>query len=369
MKKILIFSTAYFPFVGGAEITVKELTDRLGDEIEFDLITARMSMNMSKVERVGKVNVYRLGVGIELVDKLLVPFLGAIKVLRLQKKNHYAAYWCIMASFATGAAFIANWFQKRVPIILTLQEGDSENHINFKRFGLIGFSWRLALRRADILTAISTYLLERGRKLGFRGKGVLIPNGIDIKKFANYTPRSIGKEIVLITTSRLSPKNGVGDIISAMKLLPEEIKLKIAGTGALEPKLKSQVRRLELENRVEFLGFVSQTDLPNLLHAADIFIRPSHSEGQGISFIEAMAASLPVVATPVGGIPDFIKDGETGVFCKPRDTESIAQAVMRLVNDEGLQGRVRTNALNLVREKYDWDLIAEEMKNKVFLSV
>ncbi|MBX4206384.1 glycosyltransferase family 4 protein [Candidatus Parcubacteria bacterium] len=106
--------------------------------------------------------------------------------------------------------------------------------------------------------------------------------------------------------------------------------------------------------------------MPQRLREADIFVRPSLSEGQGISFIEAMAAGLPVVATPVGGITDFLKDGGTGLFAKPGDPASIAEAVKRLIGDSALREKVRKNALELVREKYDWSLIAGEMRSKVF---
>ncbi len=370
MMKVLIFSTAYFPFVGGAEVAVEELVDRLGNEIEFDLITARMGKDLPKTERVGKVNVYRIGIGIQLIDKLLVPFLGAVKALSLQKKNSYAAYWCIMVSYASGAAFIANWFQKRVPIVLTLQEGDSEKYLKWKWLGLIDLSWRLALNRTHHLTAISTYLLERARKLGFRGKATLVPNGVDLKRFSSPSPHVFDpSHTTLITTSRLVRKNGVGDVIEAIKLLPESITFKILGEGPLDSGLKAQTKRLGLEHRVQFIGTISQTELPKYLHEADIFIRPSLSEGQGISFIEAMAAGLPVIATPVGGIVDFLHDGETGVFCQSKNPQSIVKAVHRLATDDTLRKKITENAQKLVKEKYNWDLIAEEMKSKVFQSL
>src|SRR3989344_7800256 len=307
-KKILIFSTAYFPLVGGAEVAIKEITDRLPD-IEFSLITAKQHKNFSDVEKIGNVTVYRLGVGNVILDKLLVPYWGAIKAIKLNKSQQYVAFWCVMATFASGAAYIANWFQKKVPIIMTLQEGDSENWLRYRWFGLINLSWRLSLARTDILTTISTYLLDRARRLGYTGFSCVIPNGVDFRKFfSNVQHRVLNKErVVLVTTSRLVEKNAVKDIIDALKFLPKNVKLKILGAGPLEENLKFKIKNLKLEDRVEFLGFVPQNEIPVYLHEADIFVRPSLSEGQGISFIEAMAAGLPVIATPVGGIPDFLK--------------------------------------------------------------
>ncbi len=380
--KVLIFSTAYLPFVGGAEIAIKELTDRMSDEIEFDLITARLDKNLKYEERIGAVNVYRIGIGIRLIDKLILPFVGALLALKLNYKNHYNYFWCVMVSFASGAAYIANWFQKKVPVVLTLQEGDSEQYLKSKWFGLIDWSWRLALRRSDTLTAISHYLLERAERLGYRGQSYLIPNGVDVDKFEFVKHSVFNKEgITLITTSRLVKKNGVGDIIEAMKFLPESVSLKILGIGPLEKNLKLRIKNLKLEGRVEMLGFVEQSQVPNYLHAADIFVRPSLSEGMGNSFIEAMAAGLPVIATPVGGIPDFLTDPltnstgspqasseqvATGLFVPPESPRLIAFQVQKLVSDRVLRDKIIINAKRMVREKYDWNLIAREMKGKVF---
>lgn len=364
--KVLIFSTAYFPFVGGAEVAVKELTDRLGSEIKFDLITAKLGRGLPSVEKIGSVTVHRIGVGVPLIDKFFLPYFGAAKAWQLHRQNHYDYFWCIMATFASGVAYIANWFQKKVPIILTLQEGDSEEWLTRRWFGLLNLSWKMALKRTSILTALSTYLVERGRRLGFKGEGFIIPNGVEVGRFINNSPRVMGDEIVLVTVSRLVEKNGVEDVIEAMKFMPENIKFKIAGSGILEKSLKSLVKKLKLENRVEFLGTVSQGELPAFLHSADIFIRPSLSEGQGISFLEAMAAGLPVIATPVGGIPDFLKDGETGLFVPPNNPRLIAFQVQKLISDRVLRDKIVMNAKRMVREKYDWDLIAKEMKSKVF---
>ncbi len=366
-KRILIFSTAYFPLVGGAEVAVKEITDRLPD-IQFDLITARFKKDLPKLERIGNVNVYRLGFGLPLLDKLLLPFSGAIFALNLNKKNHYDFFWCIMATFASGGAYIANGFQKRVPIILTLQEGDSESHLRFRWLGLIDLSWRLALGRTDVLTVISNYLAKRARRLGYKGRIEVIPNGVDINKFSifNFQFSKNPNTTTLITTSRLVEKNGVGDIIEALKYLPENVSLKILGIGPLENDLKLKIKNCKLEGRVEILGFVEQSQIPTHLHNADIFIRPSLSEGMGNSFIEAMAAGLPVIATPVGGIVDFLKDGETGLFCRLKNPESVAEQVKKLINNPKLKTKLIENASRMVKEKYEWDLVAKNMKDRVF---
>lgn len=358
-KRILIFSLAYYPLVGGAEVAIKEITDRVSD-VEFDMITLRFNKTDASHEKIGNVNVYRID-----SSKNLFPFKAFRFAKTLHGQSPYDAVWAIMANWA---GFAALFFKRRFPkvkYILTLQEGDPTNEIERKVWFVYPL-WKKIFVRADVIQSISNFLADWARSLGYKGKLEVIPNGVDVKKFESNTPRSSHDNTVLITTSRLVRKNGIGDVIDALKLLPNNVIFQIIGTGPLEQSLKSRVKDLKLENRVQFLGFINQNDIPKYLHEADIFIRPSLSEGMGNSFIEAMAAGLPVIATPVGGIVDFLKDGETGLFCKVRNSQSIAEAVKRLMSDESLKTKIVANAEAMVKAKYDWNLIAEEMKSKVF---
>lgn len=378
MKRVLIFSTAYFPFVGGAEIAIKEITDRLGAEVEFDLITAKFKRSLPSKEKIGAINVYRIGFGISSLDKLILPFWGAFRAIRLNKKQKYEMFWVVMVSFAGLAGFFANslfaLFGRRKKMILTLQEGDSEEHLRESRGGLINFSWKFAMKRADVLTAISNYLLERGKSFGFKGEKYLVPNGVDIDTFKVEIDKLKIREdlgfseddIVLVTTSRLVQKNGIADVVEALTFLPENIKFIIIGSGPLQESLRLMTSSLKLDARVKFLGFIPQKDIPKYLVVSDIFIRPSLSEGFGNSFIEAMAVDLPVIATPVGGIVDFLEDEKTGLFCEVRNPESIALEVKRYLENPALRTQIILNAKKMVLEKYDWNIIARDMKEKVF---
>lgn len=378
MKKILIFSTAYSPFIGGAEVAVKEITERLSGDFEFDLITAKLRKDLPGAERVGKINIYRIGIGWPVFDKLTLPFRGAFVAWKLNKTRNYFCFWGIMATFASGAGYICNILRfisgkKKIPMILTLQEGDSENYLKYKWAGLIALSWRLSLWQTDFLTAISNFLLHRAERNGYRGVSALIPNGVDLSVFSqdinenvrNDTKNRLGKkteDIFLVTSGRLTHKNATDDIISSLVYLPKNISLIIIGKGEQGLRLQKQAHDLGIAERVKFLGFIQYPDIPKYLSVCDIFIRPSRSEGFGNSFIEAMAVGLPVIATPVGGIPDFIDDKETGIFCSPDNPNSIAKAVTELLNDDALMERIVKMARSRVVERYSWDLIATKMK-------
>ncbi len=381
-RKVLIFSTSYYPFMAGAEIAIKEITDRLSDDFEFDLITVKMDRKSLDFERVGEVNVYRIGNGRKIADKILIPFLGAIKAYNLNNKNSYYCLWAVMATFASGAGYIFNisrllFGKKRIPMILSLQEGDSESHLKYRWAGLISLSWRLALKQTDILTGLSNFLLLRAKKYGFRGLSVLVPNGVDLSIFLREVSdlekeeimKSLGKkegDVFLVTTSRLNYKNAVDDIIKSLDHLSENVSLIVIGNGEEGSKLKSLANDLGVSSRVKFLGFLDYSLLPKYLSVCDIFVRPSRSEGFGNSFIEAMAVGLPVIATPVGGIPDFLDDKETGVFCSPDNPQSIANAVNLINSDKELREKIIFNARDRVTAKYGWDHIAQKMKGLAF---
>ena len=381
-KRILIFSTTYFPYFGGAEVAIKEITDRLSGDFEFDLLTVKAKKDLLDVEKIGAVTIYRVGVGHLTLDKLLLPFLGAIKIKELQRTRNYFCFWSVMVTFAGGAGYVYNICRKlvgkkRIPMILNLQEGDSENHLQYRWGGLIDLSWRLALWQTDLLTGLSNFLLKRAEKKGYKGESILVPNGVDLNIFTKEINQKtkddlkhiLGKkedDVFLVSTGRLVHKNANDSVISALVNLPKNIYFIVIGKGELGSKLQKQARELGVADRVKFLGEIKNTDLPEYLSVCDLFIRPSRSEGFGVSFMEAMAAGLPVIATPVGGIVDFINDKETGVFCSPDNPQSIVNAVRLLMEDVMLRNKIIEQARNRVIERYDWNHIAEQMKTEVF---
>ncbi|MDO8667567.1 MAG: glycosyltransferase family 4 protein [bacterium] len=380
-KKILIFSTAYLPLVGGAEIAVKELTDRLAG-FDFDLITARIERKLIKQEKVGRIMVYRVGLGCKL-DKFLLPIFGLIKVIQLNRKNNYQIIWSIMASQASIAAAGFKMIFSNKKLVLNLQEGDDEEHLkryvlgNALLYKILIRPWHLLVfKRADYITAISADLKNRAASNGVKATMEIIPNGVDIKRFIQeYKTENLsalksrlGKladDKFIITSSRLVRKNAVNDIIRALEYLPDNIKLLILGAGPDENSLKSLVKELKLEKRIFFLGHIEHEELPKYLKISDIFIRPSLSEGLGNSFLEAMASGVPIIGTRVGGIVDFLRDDETGLFCEVRNPESIAEKIKIYLANKALTDKIRINARELVIKNYDWDLIAKRME-KIF---
>lgn len=391
-KRILIFSFVYYPrFIGGAEIAVKEITDRISpDDVKFDLIALRLDEKLPRYERIGNVNIHRIGFagtqrdsGDSLpwylhVNKYLYPFLACVKALRLHAKQKYDATWGMMANYSGfGALFFKLW-RRNTPFILTLQEGDPIDYIK-ERVGVFSPLFKMIFTCADRIQTISNYLADFGREMGAKCPLEVVPNGVDAGLFAGEYPEveleKIRKDLeipfdapVLITTSRLVVKNAVGDIIESLKYIPEAYFV-ILGIGYQETELKKLAVDIGVSARVKFLGFVPHDDMPKYLKASDIFIRPSLSEGFGNSFIEAMAARVPVIATPVGGIVDFLRDKQTGLFCEVNSPEDIARKAEIYLHDKNLRNEIVDNAFNMVMKEYDWRLVAKNMREKVFGAV
>lgn len=388
-RRILIFSLAYYPDpIGGAEIAVKEITDRIKlSDFEFDMVTLRFDRRFPKFEKIGNVNIWRTGMGIKFllpISKLIFPFTAFFKAIRLNKARQYSIIWSIMANRAGFASLFFKIINPKIKFVLTLQEGDVLDYPE-KRMGILKLVlnplFKQIFLRADTVQAISNFLANWAKDMGVEKDIMVIPNGVDIQKFSKEHPGrdlnilkdNLVKKITdkfLITVSRLVLKNAVSDIVKSLQFLPSNYKLLVLGEGREFNLLKKLSNDIGVGKRVFFLGQISQVELPKYLKISDVFIRPSLSEGMGISFIEAMAAGVPVVATPVGGIVDFLFDPDmnpekesTGLFCNVKDPKSIAEKVLKLELDNELRKNIITNAKKLVKDKYDWDKIAVEIKN------
>lgn len=394
MKRVLIFSLNYYPrFIGGAEVAIKEITDRISsEEIEFHMITLRMDSQLPKTERVGNVIVHRIGPtrkNPSIADlqkaplhynKHLYQFLAAWKAQMLHAKFRFDGVWAMMAHSCGIPAGIFKAFNPKVTYLLTLQEGDPPEHI--ERLAKPVWSlFKQGFTSADYLQPISNFLLAWGKRMGFAGDAAVIPNAVDTARFMqSYRAEEVSEmkeslskkpdDVFLVTTSRLVHKNGVDDVIRALPLLPENVSFLIYGIGPDEEKLRKLADELGVSARAWFMGQIGHDEMPLMLAACDIFIRPSRSEGMGNSFVEAMAAGLPVIATQEGGIADFLydearnPDKETTGWAVDSDSpEQIAAAVTDILTHPEKVSRVHDTALTMVQKRYDWDTVAGDMRD------
>ncbi|PIT92532.1 MAG: hypothetical protein COU08_01800 [Candidatus Harrisonbacteria bacterium CG10_big_fil_rev_8_21_14_0_10_42_17] len=363
-KNIAVFSLAYQPFEGGAEIALREIASRIKD-IHFTIFTHRFSKTWEQKEERDNITIVRLGRGSDQDwykqrgEKRLYIKRAWQEAEKHHRHNPFDVIWASMAAYAGGAALL---FKKRypdIPLILTLQEGDTEKHI-LERVGFLLPVWKKIFTAADHIQVISTYLKTFAKRHGAQGQISIIPNGVsDVRE---RTKHGDGKTI--ITTSRLVPKNGVDTLIKAFAFLNYQLpttnyKLIIVGGGPEEERLKKLAKEENVSERVVFKGQMPSEKIGAELEQADIFVRLSRSEGLGSSFLEAMAKGLPVIGTRVGGIPDFLIDNETGLFAEIDNPEDCAAKIEKLIRSKELQERLGEKGRSLVKEKYTWEIVSK----------
>ncbi|HWI52009.1 MAG TPA: glycosyltransferase family 4 protein [Symbiobacteriaceae bacterium] len=167
------------------------------------------------------------------------------------------------------------------------------------------------------------------------GRVVVIAGGVDLSAFSGQAPLVPG---VLCALGRLQTEKGFDVLLKALVELKGESRLLIGGEGLLAQELPRLATELGIRNAVDFQGFIS--DVPGFLSHAGIFVLSSRSEGLGLVVVEAMAAGRPVVATRVGGVPEVVVDGETGLLVPPEDPGALAGAIRRLLADPDLAARM-----------------------------
>src|SRR5437667_7159 len=173
----------------------------------------------------------------------------------------------------------------------------------------------------------------------------------------------------LLTVARLDFHKGIDTVIRALPAIRAAfpaVRYAVAGIGNRRSALEGLVRELGLGDAVRLLGFVPDDDLPALYNAADLFLLASRRydllvEGFGIAIVEASASGLPVIASRSGGIPEAVREGETGCLVEPDDPAAVAAAAIRLLGDEALRRRIGAAGRAAVETYYNWDRVAADL--------
>jgi len=158
-----------------------------------------------------------------------------------------------------------------------------------------------------------------------------ILNGIDAERFAFSGPCPGGP---IVAVARPSPEKDLANLVRSVAIAAREepgLRVEVAGDGPCLAELKQLATELHVAEQVTFLGEIR--DVPSLLARGSLFVLPSRSEGISLTLLEAMACGLPAVATRVGGTPEVLLEGETGLLVPPRDPAALAQAILRIGRD------------------------------------
>lgn len=228
---------------------------------------------------------------------------------------------------------------------------------------------RHTFRKADRILSTSHIMAVEIEK--YSGKEITItPFGIDIRHFAPQAGKAgiVREGFVLGMVKSLEKVYGQETLLEAMALLKKDepalvLRAVLTGTGSEESKLKQKCRQLGLEGSVEFTGWVSPADLPDVFNSMDIFVNASLSESFGVSVLEASACGLPVIASDTGGLPEVLVNGETGLLFPAGDVKALAEKIRVLSGDSSMRQRMGENGRKMVTERYELGICVQKMVN------
>lgn len=223
---------------------------------------------------------------------------------------------------------------------------------------------RHMIRRADWVLAHSSSLLSQAERIveKFSDDRSYIPYGVECERLRDQAGSSdcrlpVQSGRYVLTTAKLYPRKGIDILLQAISKLETKVpdlRFAIAGDGPDEQMLKQMAHDLRIEHRVMFLGDIRSKDIPALVKNCEFFVLPSRSEPFGIVLLEAMTFGKAIIATKVGGIPEFVQDGFNGLLVPSEDSEALAAKIDLCIEDHDLRERIGKNGLSVVENQFNY---------------
>lgn len=299
---------------------------------------------------------------------LMIPLflLGQLRtvvgLLRSERFDLIHAHWLIPQGFVAALSLLIT--KRKIPLLCTSHGGDL---FALKGKGLQRLK-RWVMDSSAALTVVSGAMKSMVVEMGVvPDKVEVIPMGVDLKGLFTPDPRVERKTDELLFVGRLVEKKGVHFLLEAMPAVIKKhptVRLILAGSGPMEEELKQKAAQLHLSDKVDFLGMVAQTQLPALYQRATLAIFPfvvaksGDQEGFGLVQVEAMGCECPVIAGDLPAIHDIIAHEENGLIFPSGNTQALADAIIKLLDDPELRARLAGEGRKSVVQKFDWEAIA-----------
>ena len=350
--RVVILSAFLSPFRSGAEACVEEVAARLADRFDITIVTARMrkAPHPNPLPMGEGITVIRVGPGYS-SDKWLYPFLAPFVVWRCKPETIHA----VLETFAGAALFLCRWIYPQARRVLTLQTTNR----SFLKCPII--------RSAHRVTAISAVLVEAARKC--EREAILIPNGVDFPAMREACAKHQKIPGRMLFVGRLEKMKGVDTLLTAFSEVVEKFPqahLRIVGEGSQKSLLVARClpcrqagSLLVKQGKVFFVGYLSPPQAYKEFAEAEIFCALPRNEAMGNVFLEAQAAGCAVIGTRVGGVPEIVLHGKTGILVPPDDLVAAATTLALLLKDQELRRQISSAAVDHA-EQYDWGGIAEK---------
>jgi glycosyltransferase involved in cell wall biosynthesis len=361
---------SYLPILGGAEIHINKLSKFLnlaGHKVEiFALNPGEIELDGIKVIRNPR-PVYYLKYRVW----HFIPYLIKNIVLLYRFSKDKQILHCHYTSYLTAVTVcIGRLF--RIPVIVTLHGAGTLD--SSTRRSKLGNGYRyLSFKLAQYIISTSYEMADIACRYVNPNKIIVIPNGVDTQEFIPVISEKDSNKLVVMTTRRLVPKNGIQYFIEAIPLVLRDIptaEFIIIGTGPLESNLKQRAKELGIENQTGFIGKIENQEMRRYLADADLVIFPSSAESTSISCLEAMSMEKGVIASAVGAYPDIIGNNDRGILVPLFDSQTstynaplnlppekiklLAAEIIKLGLDKSERVRLGKIAREYVMVNYDW---------------
>lgn len=368
--RVVVLTPYFRPVVGGVESNAERLARFLHIRgFGVRVLTKRVTPDLPDIEDMDGVRVERIGPPGERSASGKWQMLPAVIAWLARERATYDVVCCIDYR-GTGAAAIAARTLTRRPVVLQAQTtGVLAGGGLLTR--LLKWTPRAIYARGDAFACISRVIEREVIARGIpRDRVHYLPNAIDMTRFrpaSDLERRAYRQEhgiaadtVICLFVGRLSREKGLMELMEAWRSIQHAVLL-VAGPDMeghpwnVGPAARQFAERNRLPSPVKFLGSVA--DVAPLLRIADVVVQPSHFEALGLSAIEALASGVPVVASAVGGLLDFMAEGVNGALCPAENHAALAAAMRPVIEDADLRRRLAANARASVLTEYDEQIV------------
>jgi glycosyltransferase involved in cell wall biosynthesis len=358
------------PPIGGAGVVplsnLVDVTSYLSDSVF--VITGEVDISPSKKPN-SNILIYRIpytpksNIIPKIAGHLLLQVQISNKILQL-KNNADVLIYFLDSHVYILPSLIGKLLNKKIVFVLAASISNSAlaNANIFSK--ILRFSESINFKYADYIVVYSPSLLEKWKLQSYAHK-ILIAHEhfLDFNTFSVTTPLP-DRPPLIGYIGRLSGEKGVQHFAQALPAVlngREDLRVLIGGDGELKESIAASLQKGGVTARVELPGWISHDDLPGYLNQLRLLVLPSYTEGLPNIMLEAMACGTPVLATPVGAIPDIIIDGKTGFIMENNSPECIAENVKRALDSPDLE-RIAENGRRFVEENFTFERTVENWK-------
>ena len=390
--RICIFTETYHPIVGGGETQARSLAEDLViNGCEVIVITRRLSPFLKKVERFGRINVYRISpVGSSHFKKWVLPITSLPAFFKLRRKYDLifvsgyrtVGISALLVSKLLGKACILKADSLGEMSGDFFAAGLAKIRLNTDSilFRVFLFLRNQILRHADRFVAISSAVAAELLSCGVKPEAIqTLPNYVDTDAFfpPNHDQKSRSRQKlnlphddkIVIYAGRLVSYKGLPLLLKVWKEIQKirnNTQLLLLGSGGLdihncETELKKYTSSNNLTKCVHFIGDVN--NVPEYLQASDIFVLPTENDAFPLALVEAMACGLAVISTPVGEIKTIVENMHNGLLVGVKNFQELYDALDTILSDESLSDRLGKNARQSIQNKYSAKMINQKYIN------